>query len=144
MGGQIQLVISMVLIGLFSIAIIGFAIQFAVDNNAAIDISDDAEISNLFDNSKSNISGFGNSSEDTYSSILNTTVEPGSQTVPSTAPFAITPFNALGIVKSILFVTYGKIFGTGAGFGIFLTAFVGVIVFMLGLLIYKTLRGNPN
>lgn len=142
--GQINLTISLVMIGLFTIAIIGFAINFASDNNAPIDISDDSAISGLYTSTKTNISNFGSESNSTYKSILETTIAPGSGSAQSIAPFAITPSNAIFVVKNILTVGYVKIFGTNEGFNIFFTTLISVIVFMFGLFLYKTLRGFPD
>ncbi len=142
--GQIQIVSSLVFIGLFAIALIGFGIGFGVDNNSPIDISDDPEISVLFVESKGNVSNFATDSQSQYSSIIETTIAPGSQTPQSVGSFAITPVNALSVVKNIAGVGYVKIFGTGAGFGIFFTSFIALLVFILGLYLYKTLRGLPD
>jgi len=142
--GQIQLTTSLVLIGLFSIAVIAFAIGFANDNNTTISIADDTEISGLNSLTTGNLSGFDDNSESQYQSIIETTIAPGSGTAPSVGPFAITPLNAIGVVKNILQVGYTKIFGTGSGFGIFLTTFMAMIIFMVGLYVYKTLRGLPD
>lgn len=141
--GQIKLTISLVMIGLFTIAILGFAINFAIDNDASISINQDSEVSDLYSKSQGNISGFSDDSEDTYQSILETTIEEGGSTAPSTAPFALTTRNALGTTKNIVQVGYQKIFGTGAGFGIFITTFIGLLTVIFGLYIYKTLKGNP-
>jgi len=142
--GQIKLTISLVLISLFTFAIIGFAINFASDNDAAFSISDDVDINDLYSSSESNLEGFSEDAESSYQSILETTIEPGSDSPQSTGSFAVTPGNALGTTKNILQVGYIKIFGTGTGFGIFITAFIGVLVFIFGLYIYKTLRGQPD
>ena len=45
--------------------------------------------------------------------------------------------------KNVIKLPYQKIFGSGAGFGIFFTIFGALIVFLFGLFLYKTLRGNP-
>ena len=142
--GQIQLTISLVLIGLFTIAIIGFAINFAIDNSAPISLADDPELSGLYTDANQNLSDFNDKTGDQYSSIINTTINPGSDVPQSAAPFAITPLSAIGVVINIMQVAYTKIFGTGSGFGIFVTAFIAVIVFMIGLFVYKTLRGLPD
>ncbi len=144
MTGQIQFITAMVMIGLFSIALIGFGIGFAVDNNSPVSIVDDPEISVLFTETKGNISNFATDSQSQYSSIIETTIAPGSQTPQSVGSFAITPVNALGVVKNIVGVGYIKIFGTGSGFGIFFTSFISLLVFILGLYLYKTLRGLPD
>ena len=142
--GQISLTISLIMIGLFTIAIIGFATHFADDNDSAVSIADDPSLMNLYTNSEGNVSGFGSGAQDTYTSILETTIEPGSDSPQSAGPFAITSTNTLSTTINILKVGYTKIFGTGAGFGVFLTTFVGIIAFIFGMYIYKTLRGNPD
>jgi len=140
--GQIQFTISLILIGLFAIAILGFAIGFAGDNDAAVDISDDPEISDLYTDTTSDVSDFRQSSEDSYASIINSTIESGDETTASGGQFKITPTNALGVVKSILKTGYIKIFGNDEGFGIFLTAFFAILLFIIGLLIWKTWAGR--
>jgi len=142
-SSQITLTISLIMIALFSVAIIGFSIGFATDNDSAINIADDSEISSFNTNTRANLSTFKSGGESTYSSILETTIEPGSDVAQSTGSFAITPKNLLGVVTNIIYLPYKKIFGSGSGFGIFFTVFIGFLVFVIGLLIYKTLRGNP-
>jgi len=142
--GQIQLTISLIMIGLFTVALLGFAINFAVDNNSAISISDDPELLELYTSTSNNVSSFRGNSQDTYESIVETNIESGSEVTSNVGSFAITPGNAVGIVKNILSVTYTKIFGNNSGFGIFFTALIGIIVFTLGLFLYKTLRGQPD
>ena len=142
--GQIQLISALVLIALFSIALLSYAVNFATDNNAAIDISDDPEIALLKSNAEGNLTGFNSNAESQYQSIVETTIAPGSSSAQSVGPFAVTPVNALGTTKNIMEVGYIKIFGTGSGFGVFLGSLVALIVFMLGLYLYKTLRGFPD
>lgn len=140
--GQIKFTISLVLIGLFTVAIIGFALNFASDNNSPVSLANDPELSSLYTSSSKNLSGFSEGAEGTYSSIVDTTIETGGQTTVSGGQFAITPYNILGIAKNIIKVGYIKIFGTGSGFGIFLTTFFAVLVFMIGLYIWKTWAGR--
>lgn len=140
--GQIQLTTALIMIGLFSLAIIGFAVNFAQDNNAAVDISDDPELTGLYTVNTVNLTDFSVDSQDTYASIVNASIEAGSQTTQSGGQFAITPSNSLGAVKNIIRVGYTKIFGNGAGFGIFLTSFFAILVFRIGLYIWKTWGGR--
>lgn len=142
--GQIQLTVSLVMIGLFSIAIISFGIQFAADNNSPINIADDPQLSTFTIQAKGNVSGFKDDSEGGYQSILDTTVQSGSSVATGTGPFAVTPTNAISTVTNVMQLAYTKIFGTGTGFGIFLTSLISIILFMMGLFIYKTLRGLPD
>jgi hypothetical protein len=143
-GGQIPITIALVLIALFSIAIISYAVNFAADNSAAVDIRNDPELVNLDTNMKGNMSAFNDNSESQYQSIVETTIEPGSDSAQSVGPFAVTPENALGTTKNIIKVGYVKIFGTGTGYGIFLGSLISLIIFVIGLYLYKTLRGLPD
>ena len=140
--GQIQFTISLILIGLFAIAIIGFAINFAIDNDSYVDLSDDAELSTLYINTEASVSDFDSDAENTYTSIINSTIASGDETTISGGQFKITPVNALGVVNSIIRVGYIKIFGNDSGFGIFMTTFFAVLLFILGLLIWKTWAGR--
>lgn len=139
--GQIQLTIALVSIALFSIAIIGFAVNFASDNNSVIDISDDAQLTGLDTDIRSNLSTFRSGSESTYQSIVESSIEEG-ETTPSGGQFAITPLTVIDTVKNIVQVGYIRIFGTGSGFGIFLTTFIVTIGFIFGLYLWKTWAGR--
>ncbi len=144
MGSQIQLTISLISIALFSLAIFGFAIQFADDTGASMSITDDPAIQGFVNEGKEEMDIYKTDAEGTYASIIDTTVEPGSNVVQSTGPFTVSIGNVASIVRSIIFVPYQKIFGSGSGFTIFFTIFGSVIVFLFGLFVYKTLRGNPG
>jgi len=143
MGSQITLTMSLVFIALFSIAIMGFAIGFANDNDAVISVADDSEIDTFYSDTRSDLTTAKSDSEGTYASIIDTTVEPGSDVAQSAGPFAVNVKNVVGVGKNVIKVPYQKIFGSGAGFGIFFTIFGAVILFLFGLYLYKTLRGNP-
>jgi len=144
MGNQIQLTMSLIFIALFTVAIFGFAIGFANDNDADMSITDDAQINDFYSNTRTNLSTYKSDSEGTYASIIDTTLEPGSDVAQSTGPFTVSVLNVVGIGKNIIFIPYQKIFGSGDGFGIFFTIFGAIIVFLFGLFLYKTLRGNPG
>jgi len=142
-NSQITLTISLIMIALFSIAIIGFAVGFANDTGAVMSITDDAEISSFQINTRENLSTFHSDAEGTTTSIIDTTIEPGSDVAQSTGPFAVSVRNLVGVGKNVIFIPYKKIFGSGESFGVFFTTFGIIIVFLFGLLLYKTLRGNP-
>ena len=143
MGSQITLTMSLIFVALFTVAIFGFAIGFANDNDAVMSISDDAEISDFYSKTGTNLSTLKDNSEGTYASIIDTTVEPGSAIAQSAAPFAVGVSETVGIGKNIIKLPYQKIFGSGSGFGIFFTIFGAIILYLFGLFLYKTLRGNP-
>lgn len=142
--GTINFTKSLVFIALFTIAILTFTINFASDNNSPIDISNDPELSNLKSDTETLAKDISEDSEDQYQSIIDSTIEPGSEVIQSSGPFAITPKNVISVVKNILNVGYVKIFGTGSGFGVFLTTFSGMLVFIIGLFVWKTWKGLPD
>jgi len=109
------LTISLVMIGLFSLAIIGFAIGFATDNNAIMSVSDKDDVSSFYTNSKSNLTTFNSESEDTYESIIKTTVEPGSDVLRTPGSFSITPKNMVGTFTNAIKLPYKYIFGGDCG-----------------------------
>lgn len=143
MGSQITLTVSLIMVALFSIAIIGFAVGFAQDTGAAINVTQDPDINTFYTSTRTNLSTAKSDMEGTYASILDTTIEPGSDVAQSTGPFAVSVSNTVGVGKNIIFLPYKKIFGSGSGFEVFFTTFAVVILFLFGLYLYKTLRGNP-
>lgn len=142
--GTIQITIALVSIMLFTVAIIGFATNFASDNQAPIDISDDSEFSTLDTNAKSNATYFSDNSSSEYQSIIESTIPVGAQTIQTASPFAVTPSSTLGTLRNILQVGYVKIFGSNSGFNIFIVAFLSLLILIIGLYLYKTLRGFPD
>jgi len=143
MGSQITLPMSLIMIGLFSIAIFSFAISFAEQNDAAIDIADDTQVQSLYSDTKDSIGNLEEKSEKTYQSIVETTVEPGSDVAQSSGAFAVSIGDLKDVAKNVIFIPYRVIFGSGKGFSIFFTIFGAVIAMLFGLYLYKTLRGNP-
>ncbi len=141
MTAQTQYVIALIMIGLFSVAIISFAINFADDNDADISVADDPEIMNLQTKVEENLSAFKSGSQSTYQSIIESSIDTG-ETTPSGGQFAITPVSAVPVVKNIIKVGYVKIFGSGSGFGIFMTTFIGIIVFIMAMVVWKSWIGR--
>jgi len=140
--GQIQFTVSLVMIGLFTIAIIGFAMSFANNNTVYVDINDDPELAELFTNVSSNSATFADASGNTYDLIGSSTIGAGDTTTTSGGQFKITPGSLISSMTSILKTGYVKIFGNGSGFGIFITTFISIIIFIIGLLIWKTWAGK--
>lgn len=139
--GQINFITSLIMIGLFTIALLGFALQFANDTGADISLADDAEIMSMSLGVNSNTSAFTSSANQTYYDIVGATVTTG-DTTPSGQQFALTPINAIGTVRNIMIVGYHKIFGTDSGFEIFILTFIAMLTFIIGLYIWKTWKGG--
>lgn len=145
MNTSIQFMGSMVFLILFSVAIISFAIGFANDTGAEVSILDDenVDLGSYRASTLGDLDEYDDESADTYESILKSTVEPGSDVIQSSAPLTITYRNALGLAKSIILLPRNAIFGKDSEFNIFFTTFLAFLTFMLALLGYKALKGNP-
>lgn len=143
--GQLKYIISIMFIGLFTLAILGFAINFAEDNDATISIADDEELSSLQTDMESQISSSSTSTESTYSSLLESSVGEGGETLESGGTISLTITNAIPVFTNILNVGYIKIFGDEGNFGVFLTAFITMILFVGAMYFIKTWLGrNPD
>lgn len=136
-------IVSLTMIILFTVAILGFAIGFANDNDATIRIDQDTNINSMDVFTQEGVSTFGEDTEKTYSSIVNTTIESGSDVIKSPRIFTITWRNLFGTFTNMLSVMYLSIFGRGGSFGIFLTTFLAIIGILFTLYIIKAWRGNP-
>lgn len=143
-NSQLTLTISLIMIGLFTTAILGFAIGFANDNNSAVSIADKPDVVSLYDSGSDTLSEFKDESEGTYQSILETTIEPGSDVMPSAGPISGTRGSFIQSGKNALTLPINYIFGGyGSPFGIFFVAFFSIIALMFALYLIKTWRGNP-
>jgi len=142
-NSTLTMITSIAFILLFSIAIIGFSVGFAKDNDAAMSIIDDPNISSLDVVTRSGFSGLEEDTEKSYASIVNTTLETGSDVIKSPSVFTITWRNLFGTFENIVTLGYRTIFGKGGTFGIFLTTFLAILGIMFVLYIIKAWRGNP-
>jgi hypothetical protein len=141
---QLSLTISLIMIGLFTIAVIGFGIGFANDTGASVSIADDDDVNQVYTQAKDNLSNFKTESEGTYESILATTIEPGSDVMPSAGPISGTRESFVQTGKNAVTLPLNYIFGGfGSPFGIFFVAFFAIIALMFALYLIKTWRGNP-
>jgi len=141
--GQLKFTISIVMIALFSIAILGFAVQFASDNGTTESIANEP-ISNLQTNTESSMLEFRPVTEDSYKSIVDASVTKG-DTLESGGTFALTIPTAITTVTNILDVGWTEIGGGDPNFAIFFTTFTALMVFIAFMYFAKTWLGrNPD
>jgi len=139
-----SMVTTIVMIVLFTIAIIGFSLGFASDNNAAISIADDSSgLEDLDADLRASASSLEENSEETHSLMKDTTIEPGSDVIKSPSVFILTFPALIDSLENIFKVGFGTIFGFGGVFGIFFTVMMAMIGILLVWYVYKAIRGNP-
>jgi len=142
--GQIKFISSMIMIGLFSIAIVVFAIQFGVDNESAVLLGDDPEYAKVQNNLVGDIQTFRDDSNSSITTAMTSTQEAGDQSASSGGQFKVGVGTAISVTTTVITLGFNKIFGIDTGFGIFLTAITSLLVWIGGLYIWKTIRGNPD
>ena len=142
--GTIQLVGSIVMIAMFSIMVIAFGVQFAVDNSPSVSIADDNETMNFYSGQQSNVTGLRGSTNDEYQSIIETTIPEGSDYPQSMAAFSKSDESSKAVVENVITLVRTKLFGNDPTVNYVITAAMGFLVLVLGLYVYKTIRGLPD
>ena len=138
---QIKLTGALIMLFLFTIAIIGFVTNFTADTGAEVDVTSD--LTNLDSDLSSGTDTFSEQSAGGTESIVESTIEPGSEVFQSSAPFSLSISNLKDTFKNIINLPRKYIFGNAPAFDVFFVVLGAFITLVLGLLIYKTLRGNP-
>ena len=143
--GQIKFITSLVLVALFSIAIVTFSINFGNDNESAVNLASDSDFVNINSELSGNISTFysdvNTSSDEMYKSTVSTQTE----ATEGGTSFKVGPTTALAMAGSVITTSFRKIFGSDTGFGIFLTALISILGFISIMYLYKAWAGrNPD
>ena len=143
--GEIKFITGLVMIALFSVAIISYAFGFASDNNAPINLENESKFTTINQETKDDVTKFSvadaNSSSITF---FKSSLESGDEAMSSGAAFKL-GISLISTVKTILSATKTYIFGGSNTFGIFLSAISGLLLFIGIRYIYKTWVGkNPD
>jgi len=142
MGGLNNFVISLVLVGLFSISIITFGTLFATDNDAHITISDDPDFSAASNELTQNVTSFYSDVNTSSDAMYQSTISSQTEATEGGTAFKTSPRASLALAVSMLTLGFKKIFGADTGFAIFLTALIGVLGFLLIMYLYKAWAGR--
>jgi len=142
--GSIKFTISMIMIALFSIAIITFAINFASDNNAAITIDDDSSYSSLDSGMQSDVNEFYSGSSTAFDSFQSSTVQSQTESSEGGTQFKVTPTTALSMSSRAITTGWNKIFGSDSEFSVIFTALIAIFGFVIALYAWKAWKGNPD
>jgi len=142
--GEIKWVAGLLLAGLFGFALIMFAINFANDNGSAYTL----EEGDGFNSTKNQL----NQTFFTFHSDVNTSSDKFFQseiqegdTVVKGGQFKVGPGSALTVVTLLISQAFKSVFGSGVGFGVFLTALTSFLALVTFLYIWKVWAGrNPD
>lgn len=143
--GNISLIVSLVLIGLFAIAITTFAINFAYDNGTETNLINDPDFTKMKGEVLSNTTAFYSDVEVISNATQQSTISTQIEATEGGTAFKVGPATALSVAFSVISISFKKIFGADTGFGIFLTALISVLGFIMAMYIYKAWAGrNPD
>lgn len=143
--GLTKLTISLFLIAMFSLCLILFATNFAIDNDTSVSLVDDSEFSTVQTQLDDNITDFYTNAEISVESFGETTAGSQVETSEGGTQFKVPLSNPIKMVTSAISTGFTKIFGSDSEFKFIFTGFMsllGVIVFWYG---YKAWFGkNPD
>ena len=143
--GQIKLLSSIIMSVLFAIAILVFFINFGIDNNSDVLLSDDPTFTGMESSLRANITTFKTDVEDSSGALFNSSVTGEASVTETGEQFKVTVGTALGMSTTMFSSAYKRIFGQDTGFGVFLTAFFSLLVFIAAAYVYKAWVGkNPD
>ena len=142
MDGLIKFTIPLIMITLFSFALIGFSFSFSDDNDVAIDLRNDSDISGLQTTLQSDVNSQISSINSSQDAFFTTESESGDQQSKSGGQFKTSIGSVISSSTNVLRVGWKKIFGSDGTFGLFITAFIGILVFIGIMLGYKAWFGR--
>lgn len=132
---------SSVLITIFVISIVTFAVMFAVDNDSDISLADDSRFTSLNSTLRANVSNLKSDSESSQEVLLKTSLASGDAEISgSGGQFKIGPFTAMAMTLSSLTAGFNAIFGPE--FSFILISFTALMVFLVGYYVIKAWLGR--
>jgi hypothetical protein len=142
--GQIKFLSGIFMTSLFAIAIVTFAVNFGIDNNSAIVLSDDDDYIQLQTNLTGDVQTFNINANTSSDTIMSTTQESGDLSASSGGQFKVGTGTGISTVTKVIKIGFNKIFGDDETFGIVFTMLISLLVFISGLYIWKAWKGNPD
>jgi hypothetical protein len=141
--GHIKFVTGLVMIALFTIALIGFGSHFAEDNDASTSIIDDALFEVTQEEVTGNVSVFNVDMNTSSKALAESTISTQTEASEGGTSFKVGPWTALSMARKTIAASFERIFGSE--FSIFFTALISILVFMTIMYIIKAWFGrNPD
>ncbi len=143
--GFIKFTTSLMLIALFSIVLVTYAINFAIDNNANVNLQDEEGYEGLDSDSRANISVYYTNVETASDAYGESTISSQTEASEGGTQFKVTTRSSLNMARKAIATGFSKIFGQDSAFSIVLTALLGILGFIMIMYAYKAWVGrNPD
>lgn len=142
--GLIKTTTNFLLLMLFTVAIITFAINFGYDNDTSINLDDDSDFSGLKTNIEEETTTFYSNINTSSQAMAESTISTQTEATEGGTSFKTIPLVIYRQLRNVVSAPFAKIFGSGSGFGILLTILIGIIFLTVAMYIYKAWKGNPD
>jgi len=137
--GLIKFVAPVLLLVVFTIAIISYTTNYAVDNNAAISLMDEQSFVNLNASLQSEMVTFQDDVNDSSSASTRSTTEAGSDTLKSPSVFQNIGSSARAL-NAVLTLIKVEVFGGNPAFFIVITTLTAFFVLVIVLYVWKAFK----
>jgi len=142
MGEFVKYSIAFVMIAIFSIALITFAINFGLDNDASINIGSDEGFNEANTNLKGNLTEFYTGTGTASESYQKSTIGSQTESTEGGTQFKVTPATSLSMAVATITTSWNRIFGKDSAFAFILTSLIAVLTFILIMYGYKAWAGR--
>jgi hypothetical protein len=143
--GEIKYITGLVMLVLFSTAILYYAIWFGDDNNAVININQDSDINAMNYTLDNGMEDFRLDTDNASRGFFSTEISAGDDTTRSGGQFKLGFKSLKDSFSAITDATNNKLFGGSPQFAIVLTALISLMVYIGFRYIWKTWKGgNPD
>jgi hypothetical protein len=130
-----------VFIAIFAIAIVTFAVSFAIDNDSDISLAEDSRYGALSTGLQSDIDSLQADAETSNSILQKTSLASGDQEIAgSGGQFKVGPYGAIKMTIKSFTTSFNTLFGPE--FNFILIAFVSLLTFLIGYYIIKAWLGK--
>lgn len=143
--GEIKFITGLVMLGLFTIAIISYSVGFGLDNDSVININQDAQINAMNTSIDTSMNDFRRDTDNASLGFFSTSLNAGDDTTRSGGQFKLGFRSLTDSLSSITTATKNTIFGGSPYFAVVLTALISLMVYIGFRYIWKTWKGgNPD
>jgi len=142
--GIIKYMGALTLTALFAIFLVTFALEFGVNNNAGVKLSDDSDYENFTTTMTSEEQDSFAASEIAFKAFQETTVQSQTDSSEGGTQFKVGIGNMVSKSRLALKIGYDKVFGTAPEYAILFTSLFGAIGVIFIFYAWKAWKGNPD
>lgn len=140
--GDVKLVTSLVFIALFSIALVAYVTNWGLDNGAVVNLENDTEFSDYYTNQTGGITTFQVDTNSSSTSFSQSEISEGDQTTRTGGQFKVGMGAMITSIKNTAELIQQKLFGGSVAFGVIITGFIALLVYMAFRFVWQTWRGG--